>query len=645
MPYREQIHNKVIDLGKDVLRMTTHAGSGHPSSGLSILHLVTVLMYDVMRYDPADPWNPANDRLVLSEGHAVPAIYAAYADLGGMVGKTRETARKLTKADLATLREAQSVLDGHPNPAEGFHFFDAATGSLGQGLSVAAGLALAAQLSKLDRKIYCIMGDGESREGQIWEAMDMIAERKLTAVTAIFNCNGQGQADYVSPQQSADSLTAKAQAFGCQTVVIDGHDPDAIKKALTMERSRPLAIIAKTQKGWGCPSITDKSNHGKPVPPDKLEAALTELEATRAKLSIASESLQCAPRPQAASPKPAPRAIPMVKFEDAIEAVGLTPAVQKNAIATRRAYGAALAALGAADPRIVALDGDVSNSTFADMFAKKFPQRFVECKIAEQNMISAAAGFSAAGYIPFVSTFAKFLSRGYDQIEMAQISRANIKLVGSHSGISLAADGPSQMSLQDVAYFRTASQTDNGFGHPACVSFHPSDAVAAYHCTWLMANHDGMCYMRTHRPEVPLLYAPQTHFELGGSHILMEGNALTIVSAGYMVHVCKQAAEALAQAGIKCTLIDAYSFPLNAAPILAAAEKTQNRILCVEDNYLGGLGGAVAEAAAADSRYLRVQMMTCTKIPKSAKTTEDILAYCGLSAKDIAERARSMIAE
>lgn len=648
MPYSEQIHQKAVELGKDVIRMTTAAGSGHPSSGLSIVHLVTVLMHDVMRFAPDDPWHPGNDRLVLSEGHAVPAVYAAYADLGGLVGKRRDGAKPLTKADLASLREADSILDGHPNPAEGFPFFDAATGSLGQGLSVAAGLALAAKLDRIDKQVYCLIGDGESREGQIWEAMDMIAERKLTNVVAIFNSNGQGQADYVSPQQSADNLAAKCKAFGWQVAVIDGHDPQAIKSALTsgLPRSTPLAIVAKTQKGWGCPSLADKSNHGKPVATNKLDAALTELDATAAKLGAASAGrFECTPGKPPSSTRVESRAIAPVKFEAAMEAAGLMDAVRKNAIATRRAYGAALAALGDADKRIVALDGDVSNSTFADIFAKRHADRFVECKIAEQNMVSAAAGMAAAGYIPFASSFAKFLSRAYDQIEMAQISRANIKLAGSHAGISLAADGPSQMSLHDVAYFRCASQTDNGQGRPACAVFHPSDAVSAFHCTWLMANHVGMCYLRTHRPDVPLLYAPETHFELGGSHVLAEGNALTLVSAGYMVHVCKQAVEMLAAAGTKCTLIDAYSFPLNASPVLAAARKAGGHILCVEDNYLGGLAGALAEAAAnSDGGGVRVHAMTVTRIPKSAKSTEDILAKAGLSARDIADRAKSIVA-
>lgn len=646
MDFSQLVHTKAIELGKDVIRMTTAAGSGHPSSGLSIMHIVITLMNDVMRWDPADPWNPGNDRLVLSEGHAVPAIYAVYADLGGAVGRDRQSARVLTKADLASLREADSPLDGHPNPAEGFPFFDAATGSLGQGLSVGAGLGLAARQRKLDRQIYVLIGDGESREGQIWEAMDLIADRGLTNVVAIFNCNGQGQADYVSKQQSPEMVAAKAAAFGWQVVTINGHDPAAIKAALANPggRAKPLAIVARTEKGWGCDLLKDKSNHGKPIPPDKLDAALAALDGMYAKLGIS----RGATGGLAAPKKPAPatalshRSIPPVDFKSGVAKAGLASVLEKGKLSTRRAYGIAMLAIGEADERVVALDGDVSNSTYAEIFGKKHPERFIECKIAEQNMISTAAGVAAAGFIPFVSTFAKFVARAYDQVEMAQITRANIKITGSHAGISLAADGPSQMALHDVAYFRAASETDNGRGGPVCVSFHPSDAVAAYHCTWLMANHDGMCYMRTHRSDVPILYAPDTKFEIGGSHTLQTGDAITIVSAGYMVHVCKEAMKLLAADGVKCTLIDAYSFPMNAQPILAAAAKTGSRILCVEDNYVGGLAGAVAEAAAAHGG-IRVQAMTCRRVPKSTRTPEQMMVYAGLSPKAIGARVRELL--
>ncbi len=644
MSLKDFANAKAVELGKDVIRMTTAAGSGHPSSGLAIMHTVITLMYDVMRWDPADPWHPGNDRLVLSEGHAVPAIYAVYADMGGVVGRDKASARKLTKDDLAQLREAASVLDGHPNPAEGFPFFDAATGSLGQGLSVGAGLAKAARLRNIDRQIYVIIGDGESREGQIWEAMDLIADEGLTKVVAIFNCNGQGQADHVSKQQSAEVVAAKAAAFNFDVHVINGHDAEAIKAAIgdPAGRNKPLAIVARTEKGWGCKSLKDQSNHGKPVAADKVDAACAELDGTLAALGSPTAVDAPSPRKPVAAEPLTKKPLTPTPFADAMKAAGMGSALEKGKIATRRAYGAALLVLGAADERVVALDGDVRNSTFAEFFAKKFPARFVECKIAEQNLISAAAGMAAAGFVPFASSFAKFLSRGCDQVEMAQITRANIKLVGSHAGVSLAADGPSQMSLHDVAFFRCASETDDGYGRPACVVLHPADAVAAYAFTWMMAEHEGMCFMRTHRPDVPMLYKPDAKFKIGGSNVLAEGDAITIVSAGYMLHVCKQAVEMLAADGIRCTLVDAYSFPLDAAPILAAANKTNRRILTAEDNYLGGLGDAIALAAAAKGNYI-VNTMTCRKIPKSAISTDDIMAYVGLSAADVAKRAKEAV--
>ncbi len=639
------IESRVIEMGKNVVRMTTAAGSGHPSSGLALGHIVADLMYAQMRYDPADPWNPANDRLVLSEGHAVPVIYAAYADLGGAVGKSPKEKRALKIEDLKTLREIDSVLDGHPNPAEGFPFFDAATGSLGQGLSVGAGLGLASRLNKIDKRIFVIIGDGESREGQIWEALDFIIDHQLTHVGAIFNCNGQGQADYVSHQQSAETLAAKLKAYGYQVEVIDGHNLKAVDEALSKvgKLDRPVAIVAKTQKGWGVDALKGHTNHGKPLPEKDLAAAEASLDRTAAELKI--DMKAAAPRPSAPPALNRPLksgAISVEPFAEAMQRAGLADAVAKNKLSTRRAYGAALLALGHADERIVALDGDVSNSTFANIFAKAFPQRFFECKIAEQNMISVAVGLAAGGMIPFASTFAKFLSRAYDQIEMAAITRANIKLVGSHAGVSLGADGPSQMSLPDMAYFRAYTVADDGRGRPAATVLHPADSVAAYRLTELAANTPNICYVRTHRPDVALLYKPDQKFAVGGSHQLAEGNALTIVSSGFMVTVASQAVRELEQAGIKCNLFDAYCLPLDAQPILNAAKKSGGTILTVEDNFVGGINSALAEAAALKGE-IRVHAMTAPRIPKSGKEAEDILAYLGLSVADVVKQARSLL--
>lgn len=652
MSLARQVDLKAIELARHVLRMTTAAGSGHPSSSLSILHIIVTLTRRVMRFDPRDPWNIAADRLVLSEGHAVPAVYAAYADLGGVAGRDRGSARPVTFEDLLKLREQASPLDGHPNPAEGFPFFDAATGSLGQGLSVAAGLALAARVHGRGNRFFTIIGDGESREGQIWEAADFIADHQLGGVVAIFNCNGQGQAGYVSRQQSAEALAAKLNAFGWRTRMCDGHDAEQLMAALSdlpaaPDAAQPVAVVARTRKGWGVELLADVSNHGKPLTAAQLPQGEAQLDETAARLGGGATRIELPP-PAGPVARAERRAAPIqaAPFVEGMKTAGLWSLVEKNACATRRAYGAALLALGRADERVVALDGDVSNSTFAEIFAKALPARFFEGKIAEQNLVSAAVGCAAGGCVPFVSSFAKFLARAYDQVEMAQITRANIKLVGSHAGVSLAADGPSQMSLHDVAYFRSAATIDAGGSGPVCVSFQPADAVAAYACTVLMANHLGMCYLRTHRPDVPLIHPHDAVFEVGGSRVVFGGRggeSLTIVSSGYMVHVCLEAVAALQAEGVRATLIDAYSFPLKMEPILRAAADGGRRVLVVEDNYPGGLGDAIA-VAAAERGEIRVESMYCRRVPKSARTPGEVLAYVGLSTADICRRARELAA-
>jgi len=640
------IQAKAVELAQHVLRMTTAAGSGHPTSALALVHIIIEVMYRRMRYDLADPWNPTNDRLVLSLGHAVPIVYAAYADLGGVVGRSKAEARRLTVAELDQLRELASVLDGHPNPAEGFPFFDAATGSLGQGLSVAAGLAAAARLDGLDRRIYTIIGDGESREGQVWEAADFIVDHKLTNVCAIFSCNGHGQAAAVSDQQSVNAITRKMQAFGWRVIEVDGHDPAALAEAFDKItwRDAPTAVVARTIKGWGLPSTHGKNYHGKPLTSAELVAGLAELDETGRRLGAAPSSRIAGPKPPTgARPAPTPpTSVSLPPFDEACKRAGMASALEKKTLATRAAYGVALVALGDADKRVVSLDGDVSNSTFANMFAKEHPDRFFECKIAEQNMISAAAGFAAAGKIPFASSFAKFIARGTDQIDMAAISRANIKIVGSHSGVSLGADGPSQMSVSDVAYFRSLSRVEIANGEPACYLFNPADAICAYRCAEWMAQLTGMCFLRTFRPDAPFLYPFDEQFDLRGCKQLKEGNDLTLVSSGYMLYSALEAARKLAERGKTCNVFDAYVLPLDARPILEAARRSGGTILTVEDNYAGGWHAELSEAAAAFGD-VRVRGMTARRIPKSAKTAAEVFSYVGVGVDQIVETAlRSM---
>ncbi len=639
------LDRKVITLGKQVVRMCTEAGSGHPSSGLSLVHLVTALMYRVMKYEPRDPWNLAADRLVLSEGHAVPVVYAAYCDLGGFVGAADEPS-VLRFEDALTLRAADSVLDGHPNPAIGFPFFDAATGSLGQGLSIAAGLACGAELDNTGRTVYCICGDGEAREGQVWEALDFIADHKLTAVRTVFNCNGQAQSDYVSDQQGAETLARKLEAFGFDVKTIDGHNWDEVFEALNAEPGdKPVAIVAKTVKGWGVNEFQQSNYHGKPLKEEQIDQAMADLDAKAAELGVAdmddtpAVALQT---PSRLEPSRTMAPISAGSFADALTAVGLDSALENKKLATRRAYGAALAALGK-DDRIVALDGDVKNSTFAEYFAKQHGDRFFEARIAEQNMVSAAAGLAAAGKIPFVSSFAKFLVRAYDQLEMAVISHANIKLCGSHAGVSLAADGPSQMGLPDLAFMRALARTRRVDGQPACRMMLPCDAVSAFKLTQLMANLDGFCYMRTHRPDVDFLYDEDEEFQVGGFKHLVDGEDLAIVASGYMVHVCRQALNLLEErAGLSATLIDAYSIPLETDEILRIGDDCRGQILVVEDNYIGGVADEITAAAARSDLGVMVTSLVVRSIPKSAKTPEETLKLVGLDAEDIANAAQAV---
>jgi len=647
MSFEAAVNSKAVEISKLSVEMTTAAGSGHASSAMSLAHLVTVLMYHHMRWDPKDPWNPASDRLVLSEGHAVPIIYAAYADLGGMnipLGKGREAARPMTTADALTLRAIDSSIDGHPNPKIGFPFFDAATGSLGQGLSVAAGLAAAAKMDKVDRNIYCLMGDGEAREGQIWEAADFLVDRALTNVVPIFNCNELAQSDYVSPQQSYQGIADKLHAYGFIVRVIDGHNPRQIADALgelhvVQNGQRPLAIVARTVKGWGAAAEQGMGKHGVSVKKDKLNEVLGQLDQTAKDLGVADFKFSGELRHPPITAKAAPRENKPIKikpFADGLAAVGLDKDLSAGKpIASRKAYGAALVALGEADKRVIALDADVKNSTHAQWFASKFPAQYLECKIAEQNMVSVAAGASAAGKIPFCSTFAKFFLRAYDQVEMAIISGANLKITGTHAGVTLAADGPSQMSLPDVAFFRAFCHVAGANGQPAVRYFFTSDAVSCYKITELMANIDGACYQRALRADTKLLYKPEETFEVGGYKVLREGKDVVLVAAGYMVLECLKAADELAKSGKKATVIDAYGLPLKDNGILDIAARSGGRIVSVEDNYAGGLESELAAQIAAAGAKLTLKALYVKQIPKSGREPQELLDYLHVGSKAI----------
>lgn len=652
MSFEAAVHAQAIELGKLSIEMTAAAGSGHPSTALSLCHITTVLMFSTMRWSPDYPDYPTSDRLVLSEGHAVPIVYAAAAKLGVMVGKDPENRHRLTVDDLKTLRAADSVLDGHPNPMEGFPFFDAATGSLGQGLSVACGLGEGAKLDGSDRRIYCIMGDGESREGQVAEALDYLVDHKLTNVLPIFNCNEFGQTDRVSAQQSADRIKDKLVAFGYDVKMIDGHAPNQIKAAFDEFSTRaggdgkPLAVVAKTVKGWGSPTMHGAGWHGKPATGDQMKKALAELDERRVELTsalVSTDQFEIEP-PKEWTPKDQATG-DMPSFREMMRKLDAESVLHTGKMATRRAYGVALRALGQVNDRVVVLDADVSNSTFAETFRKDaaLASRFFECKIGEQNMFSVAAGLSAAGKIPFSSTFAKFVTRGYDQIEMAINSGANLKVVGSHSGITLASDGPSQMSLPDVAWFRSWSTMRDHRGNPGCYILQPADAYAAYALTAAMAEYDGACYMRTLRAETEFIYSDDTVFNLGGFEVLTEGRDVLLVACGIMVHEANKAVDLLDKAGISASLVDLYSLPFDSEALLDVAQRNNGYIVTLEDNYGGSMGSAVADALTQSGDSFTLEQMFVKRIPKSARTEQEMLVMCGLTAQDIVQRVMKML--
>jgi len=653
MSFEAAVHAQAIDLSKLTLQMCEAAGSGHPTTGMSLSHLTTVLLFHTMRWSPEHPDYPTADRLVLSEGHAVPVIYAAYARLGGMVGPEPDSRRPLTVDDLMTLRNVESLLEGHPNPALGFPFFDAATGSLGQGLSVAAGLAEAATLDETDRRVYCLIGDGESREGQIAEAMDYIAERRLSRVLPIFNCNGWGQAGRVSEQQSPERLAAKLEAYGFAVTQINGHEPAQIKEAFDafialqdQEDGKPMAVVAKTVKGWGAAEALTGNWHGKPATGDSLSRAIEELDQRRVELTsslVQSDQFMIQPPTEAKVREIRVGEAPT--FSEIMKKHDMESVLHAGRFATRKAYGMALRAIGSVDERVVALDADVSNSTFAETFSKDpaLAKRFFECKIAEQNMVSVGAGLAAAGKIPFVSSFGKFLTRAYDQIEMAIYSGVNLNVVGSHVGVSLAADGPSQMALPDVAWFRSWATMKDHHGGPGCYILQPADAFAAYALTMAMAEHEGVCYMRTMRPDVEFLYSDDAVFNLGGFEVLSEGRDVLLVASGYMVHEANKTLDLFDQQGVSATLVDLYSLPFDGDALLDLAQANNGYVITLEDNFGASVGSAVADVMTESGDSFTLKQMYVDRIPKSARTPDEELSYVGLTSDDIVRECLEML--
>jgi transketolase len=594
----------------DAVRCSAAAKSGHPTSAMSAADLMAVLVDKYLRFDFDDPKNPANDRLIFSKGHASTLLYAIY-----------RAADAISDEELLTYRKLGSRLEGHPTPV--LPWVDVATGSLGQGLPIGVGVALAAKyLDRLPYRTWVLLGDSEMAEGSQWEAFEHAMHYELDNLTAILDVNRLGQRGETMLGWDLDAYAARAHSFGWHAIEIDGHDVEAIDKAYAEAigtTDKPTVVIAHTIKGKGVKAVEDKNGfHGKALE-DPAEA-IAELGGERhLQISIA--------KPERALPHRFPEgALELPRY-----AVG-------DKVATRKAYGEALAALGAARGDVVALDGEVSNSTFAEIFAKAHPDRYFEMYIAEQQMVAAAVGLQTRGWKPFASTFAAFLTRAYDFVRMGAVSRATFVLSGSHAGVSIGEDGPSQMGLEDIAAFRAV--------HGSTV-LHPCDGNQTAKLVAKMADREGISYIRTLRPDTPVIYGSDEEFEIGGSRVVRfsDDDEVAIVAAGITLHEALGAADTLAEEGISARVIDLYSIkPIDRETLLAAAEATQGRVITVEDHWLeGGLGDAVLAAFADADEGPRVVKLAVEEMPGSGKGSE-LLGVAGIDAEHIAAAARTLVA-
>lgn len=583
------------------LKMTSEAGSGHPTTCMSMAEIASCLFFDEMQYNIKDPHDWGNDELVLSKGHAAPILWAAYAEAGIFPVSRLKSLRKIT-----------SVLEGHPTPR--MKWVKAATGSLGQGLSVGVGMAAAQKLAKSRRRTYVVMGDGEIAEGSVWEAANTAAELGLDNLTAVADINRLAQSQATMHGHDIRAYERKFKAFGWDVLRVDGHKIPEIREAFKQARlsPKPVAVLAKTIKGKGVKFLEDQDGwHGKPLKPEDLERALAELgEMPQV------DAARYVKRPKKAKARKLAKRYVFPRTE------------YTAATATRRAYGNALVSLGGVNDAVVCIDGDVKNSTYAEDFFKAFPKRSFQCYIAEQNMVGMGLGMQAKGYQPYMATFAAFLSRAHDQIRMAAYSMPNMKFVGSHVGVSIGADGPSQMGLEDMAIFTPI---------PECVVLYPSDAVSTEACVEEMARMKGMAYLRTTRPGTPLMYKPTEKFPIGGSKVLKRSgkDQALVVAAGITIVEALAAYEDLKAKGIAVRVMDAYSVqPIDRENLAKQAKAAGNRVVVVEDHYAqGGLGCAVALALAGQAR---IEHLCIRDLPRSGEPAELMDKY-GISARHIVD--------
>ncbi len=603
--------NKATLIRKYCLVSTTEAGSGHPTSCLSAADITTVLFDKYFSYDINEPLNLYNDRFVLSKGHAAPLLYSLF----GM-------ARAYPLEEVKKLRKLGSRFEGHPTPK--FIYAEAATGSLGQGLSAGAGLALVCKREKIPNTTYVLLGDGELAEGQVWEAANFASFHQLDNLIALLDINRLAQSGETMFGYHVNEYANRFAAFGFEVISIDGHDfteiDAAFQKATGNTTGKPVVIIAKTVKGKGISFLENKEGwHGKPLKKEELEDALQEWGDVDDALSFELK-------------KPSVTKLPAKEYS--FPELDMEFDAEKE-YATREVFGEVLAKLGEENGDVYALDGDVKNSTFTEDFSKAFPERFVECFIAEQNMVSVAAGLSRLGKIPFVATFAAFLTRAADQVRMARISRANIKFVGSHAGVSIGEDGPSQMGLEDISMFGTLPDT---------VILQPADATATLKLLPLITAHMGFCYLRTLRSKTKLLYKANETFSIGGSKILRSSayDLLTVAATGITVFEALKAAEKLALQDVYIRVVDIYSInPIDRETLLQCLLETSLPVLItVEDHFIHGGMGDFAASAVADSG--QVEKMAVTEISQSGKM-EELLNNAGIDAAHIVDRVKSFI--
>jgi transketolase len=590
----------------DSVRATAAAGSGHPTSSMSAADLLAVLIDGHLKLDYSNPRNPANDHLIFSKGHASPLYYAVLKAVGA-----------IDDAELLTFRKLHSRLEGHPTPR--IPPTDVATGSLGQGLPISVGIAIAGRdLDRLPYRVWCLCGDSEMAEGSMWEAFQHAGWEGLDNLTAIIDVNRLGQTRETMLGWDVNGYVARAEAFGWNAIAIDGHDVDAIEEAYAeaeATKGKPTVIVARTKKGKGVKAVEDQpGKHGKPL--DDPEAAIAELGGERdLKVDVA--------KPQPGEPhRFETRPGPMPSYELGEE------------VATRKAYGESIAALGSIRGDVVALDGEVSNSTHSEDFREAHPDRYFEMFIAEQQLVSAAIGFQVRDWVPFASTFAAFFSRAYDFVRMAAISRASIRLSGSHAGVSIGEDGPSQMALEDIASFRAI--------HGSTV-LHPSDANQTAKLVAAMADREGVVFLRTLRGKTPVRTAADEAVAIGGSRVAHEGNDVAIVACGITLDEAVKAAEQLAGEGVHARVLDAYSIkPIDAEAVQAAAREC-GAIVTVEDHWAeGGLGDAVLAALAEGDDHAKVVKLAVREMPTSG-TPEELLHEARIDAAAIADAASKLV--